>query len=135
MREADRERLVAAARAVMAESYSPYSGYPVGAAVLTDGGEIFTGTNVENASYPLSLCAERAAVAAAVSAGRRGLVAVAVATRGEEPGTPCGGCRQVLAEFNPAMTVLVVGQTDSVHTYRLDDLLPHAFTPRVLPHE
>jgi cytidine deaminase len=134
MREEDRARLVEAARGAMAHSYAPYSGYPVGAALLTASGAIVTGANVENASYPLSLCAERAAVARAVAEGFREFVAVAVATTGSEPGTPCGGCRQVLAEFNPDLTVVVTGDTGPAREYSLRELLPYAFSPKVLPH-
>jgi cytidine deaminase len=135
MQHADEARLVTAARAAMAHSYSPYSHYPVGAALLTASGEIWTGTNVENASYPLGICAERAAVASAVSAGQRDFVAVAVATASAPAASPCGACRQVLNEFNPGMAVLVAGPDGPARHYRLSDLLPHAFGPELLGHE
>lgn len=122
----DIERLVAAARSVRRRAYAPYSGFHVGAAVLADG-RIYRGANVENASYPLSVCAERNAVAAAVAAGRRRIEAVAVVAGDEEPTPPCGGCRQVLHEFGPGM--LVVSETTAGRRarWRLDELLPAAF--------
>lgn len=122
----DIERLVAAARSVRRRAYAPYSGFHVGAAVLAEG-RIYRGANVENASYPLSVCAERNAVAAAVAAGRRRIEAVAVVAGDEEPTPPCGGCRQVLHEFGPGM--LVVSETTAGRRarWRLDELLPAAF--------
>lgn len=121
------KQLMAAAQSALDRAYAPYSGFPVGAAVLGKGGQIFMGTNIENASSPLSLCAERVAVGNAVTAGERELVAIAVASRSRPAATPCGGCRQVLAEFNPQITVLVAGQDPSLACYRLDVLLPHPF--------
>lgn len=122
---------MAAARAAMRHAYAPYSGYPVGAAVQAEGrsgeGALFMGVNVENASYPLAICAERTAVGVAVAAGVRRLSAVAVASRGEPPATPCGACRQVLAEFNPEMLVLVGGPEGDWARYTLGELLPHPF--------
>ena len=103
------QTLVQAARAARAHAYAPYSGYAVGAAVLTDDGRVFAGCNVENASYGLSVCAERVAVFCAIAAGTRRLVAAAVCT--PDGGTPCGACRQVLLEFADApesFTVWVV---------------------------
>ncbi len=122
----DIERLVAAARSVRRRAYAPYSGFHVGAAVLAEG-RIYRGANLENASYPLSVCAERNAVAAAVAAGRRRIEAVAVVAGDEEPTPPCGGCRQVLHEFGPGM--LVVSETTAGRRarWRLDELLPAAF--------
>lgn len=119
--------LMEAARDAMSRAYAPYSGFPVGAAVLADDGAIFMGVNVENASYPLAVCAERTAVGTAVTAGARRLLAVAVASRGEPPATPCGACRQVLAEFNPSLVVLVGGPSGPWTRYALDQLLPHPF--------
>jgi cytidine deaminase len=130
--EAGRARLVEAARAAMAMSYSPYSGFPVGAALLTEAGDVIVGTNVENASYSLTLCAERAAVARAVARGVRRFRAVAVASRGRPPASPCGACRQVLAEFSPGMEVLVAGVEGAYSRYLLTDLLPAAFGPESL---
>ncbi|GBC87423.1 Cytidine deaminase [bacterium HR12] len=120
------ERLVAAARSVRPRAYAPYSRFHVGAAVLAEG-RIYRGVNVENASYPLSVCAERNAVAAAVAAGRRRIEAVAVVTGEDAPTPPCGGCRQVLHEFGP--DVLVVSETLAGRraTWSLTELLPAAF--------
>ncbi|MEO6596046.1 MAG: cytidine deaminase [Planctomycetota bacterium] len=123
-----REQLVAAAVAVRAHAYAPASGFLVGAAVLTERGAISVGCNVENASYGLTVCAERAAVCAAVASGARSLVAVAVVTDLVEPARPCGACRQVLAEFGRAMHVLLVGRGGVVQQTTLDRLLPEPFT-------
>jgi cytidine deaminase len=118
--------LVAAAREVRERAYAPYSRFHVGAAVMA-GGRIFTGVNVENASYPLSVCAERNAAAAAVAAGETALDAVAVVADDADPTPPCGGCRQVLHEFGPDM--LVVAESDSGRRaeWPLSSLLPAAF--------
>jgi len=125
-------QLIAAARSARENAYAPYSKFPVGAALLTDDGSVFTGCNVENSSYGLSCCAERNAVAAAISCGRRGLVAVAIAADTAQPVAPCGACRQVLSEFNPRMTVIMVAKDGRTKTARLDRLLPYAFGPRQL---
>jgi cytidine deaminase len=100
----------------------------VGAAVLTDDGRVFVGCNVENASYGLTICAERGAVCAAVAAGARRVVAVAVVTGLPEPARPCGACRQVLAEFGYDMQVVLAGSGDGVVTTTLAKLLPEPFT-------
>lgn len=121
-------RLAAAARQVQANAYAPASRFRVGAAVLAADGRQFVGCNVENASYGLTVCAERSAVSAAVAAGARELVAVAVVTDLDDPGRPCGACRQVLAEFGPTMRVVLLGNGASrIHT-SLDVLLPDPFT-------
>jgi cytidine deaminase len=127
-----REELVAAARAARERAYAPYSGYRVGAALLTDGGDIITGANIENASYGLSICAERAAVASAVAAGRRRFEAIAVAGPGPDPVTPCGACRQVLREFPRGvdLEVVCVGEAgERVLATTLGALLPDSFGP------
>jgi len=95
----DPEDLVKAAAAAAKKAYSPYSKYRVGAALLTAGGEIFTGCNVENASYGLTICAERSAFCAAVSSGKRAFKAMAIVASGSKRPYPCGACRQVMAEF------------------------------------
>ena len=132
----DRDELVAAARAAMAGAYAPYSNFRVGAALRFEDGEIVTGTNIENASYGLSLCAETVAVANAMAAGRRGgLAEVAVIGTGAAPVTPCGRCRQVLnelAELGKTDPVVWSCGTEEVREYRLSDLLPAAFGPRSL---
>ncbi|MEW6447721.1 MAG: cytidine deaminase [Bacillota bacterium] len=121
------EDLVGRALAAKEKAYAPYSGIRVGAAVKTGDGAIFTGANVENASYGLTICAERVAVAKAVTEGYRDIVAVAIVWEGEGFCTPCGACRQVLHEFGPGMRVIM---TDAQGNYReevLAALLPHAF--------
>ena len=130
------EDLIAAARAAAAHSYSPYSGFAVGAALRFADGSVVTGTNIENASYGLALCAEAVAVSKAMADGvRGGLEAVAVTGPGTEPITPCGRCRQVLNELaqlgNTDPEVLCVGPED-VRKTRLSALLPDAFGPASL---
>ena len=130
--------LVAAARAARERAYAPYSRFRVGAALLTDGGDVVTAANVENASYGLSICAERAAVVAAVAAGYRSFEAIAVAGGGEAPVTPCGACRQVLREFPAALDLEVVcaGEAgDRVLATTLGALLPESFVPGALQAE
>lgn len=123
----DAPTLVQAARQASLEAHVPYSKFPVGAAVLTDGGQVHAACNVENASYGLSICAERAAVFAAVAAGARRIEAVAIYTPTTSPATPCGACRQVLREFADDLEVLLACQADGLTRYRLGELLPHAF--------
>jgi cytidine deaminase len=121
------------ARAATASAYVPYSKFPVGAAVMTESGAIFTGVNIENASYPLTCCAERTAVYAAINAGHKVITAVAVTAPKVVTVTPCGGCRQVLNEFKPAdqdMAVILDGLDLTIIT--LGDLLPRAFGPQDL---
>jgi cytidine deaminase len=125
------EELVAAARSAKVRAYAPYSRFRVGAAVLA-GGRMYVGANIENASYPLSVCAERNAVAAAVIAGERRIDAVAVSTDEGEPTPPCGGCRQVLNEFGPAMHVISEGADAKRADWSISELLPHAFGPEDL---
>ncbi len=126
----DIARLVAAARAARARSYAPYSRFRVGAALLCADGRVVTGGNVENASFGLSLCAERAAVVRALAEGAGGFVAIAVCAAGAVPTPPCGACRQVLQEFAPDLAVYLAGDDphgEVVHT-TLAALLPLAFT-------
>ena len=126
------EQLVAAARSARENAYAPYSRFPVGAAVLA-GQRIFIGANVENASYPLGVCAERNAVAAAVTEGERQVDAVAVVAGARDVTPPCGGCRQVLNEFGPEMLVISESPAGIRKTWHLSELLPDAFGPRSLP--
>ena len=125
----DADALVQAARDAREGAYAPYSGFLVGAAVLADDGRVFPGVNVENASYPQSICAERTAVVGAVAGGARRLAAVAVVASNDEPTWPCGGCRQVLHEFGPDMVVISEGLSGRRDERRLADLLPDSFGP------
>lgn len=112
-------------------AYAPYSKYKVGAALLTTSGKVYEGVNVESAAYPTSMCAERVAIYKAVSEGEREFTAIAVAT--ENGGTPCGGCRQMMAEFGLATRVIIVDATGRIHMdTTVDQLLPGAFTPEDL---
>jgi cytidine deaminase len=127
--------LVAAARAARDRAYAPYSGFRVGAALLTDQGDVVTAANVENASYGLGICAERSAVVAAVAAGYRHFEAIAVAGNGPDPVTPCGACRQVLREFpkGAELEVLCAGEAgEQLLTTTLGALLPDSFGPEDL---
>ena len=127
------QQLREAARRASENAYCPYSQFPVGAAVLTEGGEVFAAANVENASYGLTLCAERNAVAQAVSAGHREVVAVAVYTPTQTFTTPCGACRQVINEFGGDADVFCFNDGPEVFQATLDQLLPGAFGPESLP--
>lgn len=125
-------RLVAAAGRARAHAYAPYSRFRVGAAVLASDGTIHTGANIENASYPLSHCAERVAIHKAVSEGYRRLDAVAVVADGEKPAMPCGACRQVMAEFGVRRVIIATpGGKTRVRT--LAQLLAEPFLPDRLP--
>jgi cytidine deaminase len=123
--------LLAFAREVQEKAYAPYSGFRVGAAVYADG-DIFQGVNVENAAFSATMCAERSALSAAVAAGCTDVTAIAVVGSSETPTVPCGCCRQVLAEFNPDMRVIMGGSTDEVLVMTLGELLPEAFSNRIL---
>ncbi len=129
------ERLLAAARDAAGRAYAPYSRFPVGAAVLTADGSVMTGCNVENASYGLTVCAERVAVASAIAAGHRSIVAIAVTAPRATTVTPCGACRQVLNEFKlPGRDLVVIlDGVEGPELVLLSDLLPRAFGPRDLP--
>ena len=129
-------RLIAAAEEVRHRAYAPYSRYHVGASVLTKSGAIFSGCNVENASYGLALCAERNALGHMIAAGERDPIAVVVVTAGPVAGSPCGMCRQSLAEFGPdtlPVRLRVSGQPSSERVLLLGTLLPDAFRGDVLP--
>jgi len=119
--------LINAALAVRPQAHAPYSLFQVGAAILSRSGETFVGCNVENASFSLTICAERVAAGTAVTSGAREWQAVAVASRGGV--TPCGACRQFLAEFGNDLIVLCVdAETKAVTRFRLSELLPHSFS-------
>jgi cytidine deaminase len=121
------DELTQAAQAVRKRAYAPYSNYQVGAALLAEDGRVFVGANVENASYGLAQCAERSAIGAAIAAGVRRFVAAVVASPGERPATPCGMCRQVLAEFPPSFPVRCVAEGEARVETTVAALLPGAF--------
>ena len=122
------EALLSLARLAMEKSYSPYSRYPVGAALLGESGRVYQGCNIENASFGLSNCAERTALFKAVSEGERGFTAIAIASLRSAP-YPCGACRQALNEFAPDIRVLVTWGEGNVDKTTLPALLPHSFGP------
>lgn len=120
------------AMTAMENAYAPYSGFRVGVALQGADGSIAVGCNVENASYPAGLCAERAAVAGAIAQGVRTFTAIVIATEAESPTPPCGICRQVLMEFAPDLLVLSVTRSGAESQWSMSDLLPKAFTPTSL---
>ncbi len=127
---ADIKKLVTAACDQRVHSYSPYSNFRVGAALLGKSGTVYLGTNVENASFGLSICAERSAVVQAVSAGEREFAAIAICADGPTPTAPCGACRQVLLEFGPELPVILAGDSGlegELLELTVGELLPHAF--------
>lgn len=124
--------LVALAKEARERAYAPYSHFAVGAALLAESGQVYAGCNVENASYGLSICAERVALFKAVAAGDRRFKAIAVVT--ETMATPCGSCRQVLAEFGEdELQVIVADLEGQMEVYALGELLPATFTSKHLP--
>jgi cytidine deaminase len=128
----DRKFLLDLANEARRRAYAPYSGYKVGSALRTKSGKIYTGVNIESAAYPLTMCAERVAVYKAVSEGELEFEAISVVT--DNGGTPCGGCRQVLAEFGLETIVLIGdGSGKLLQETTVGDLLPGAFTPKDLP--
>lgn len=128
----ERQSLIDLANEARRRAYAPYSKYHVGAALRTKSGHIFTGCNIENAAYPHTMCAERVAIFKAVSEGEKEFEVIAVAT--SNGGTPCGGCRQVMAEFGLDTVVLIAdGEGRLVQETTVAALLPGAFTPRDLP--
>ena len=127
------EALFAAAKEAFANAYAPYSNFPVGAALLTPEGEIFSGCNVENAAYPQGACAEAGAISAMARAGRRRIAEVVVVGGGGGLCTPCGGCRQRLREFASADTPIHIAGPEGVKaSFTLAQLLPESFGPENL---
>lgn len=124
--KAMQNKLIQKAKEAWGRAYAPYSNYNVGAAVLTESGEIYDGVNVENAVYPVGICGERTAIFKAVSDGHRSFTAIAVVTK--NGGTPCGSCRQVMAEFG-LDTIVLIADTEGelLHQYTVAELLPHSF--------
>lgn len=129
--EHDKQALIDLANTARRRAYAPYSNYHVGAALRTHTGRIFTGVNVENASYPHGMCAERVAIFKAVSEGEKEFEVIAVVT--DNGGSPCGGCRQVMAEFSLDTVVLIAdGHRKLLKEMTIAELLPEAFTPEHL---
>jgi cytidine deaminase len=120
------KELLGIAKISKKNAYAPYSKFKVGAAIMCKGGEIFGGCNIENASYGLTICAERSAVSNAISNGKKDFVKICVATDSEKLVYPCGACRQFLAEFNPEMEVIACSKK-RVRRTKLSKLLPHPF--------
>lgn len=121
------EALIEAAKKAFENAYAPYSSFKVGVALLTKDGHVFSGANVESSSYSLSICAERSALAKAVSEGYRDFDKLVIVTDTERPTPPCGACRQVFFEFNPELKILMVALKDGQKETTLDKLLPDAF--------
>jgi|SRR5579859_3170916 len=122
------DKLVDAAKAAMQRAYAPYSKFHVGAALEAEDGTVFTGCNVENASFGGTICAERTAVVTAVAAGKKKFRRIVVVSDAKEPVAPCGMCRQFLAEFGTGLSVVSVGSDGTTKSWTLAELLPSAFT-------
>ncbi|MBP2017326.1 cytidine deaminase [Symbiobacterium terraclitae] len=125
--------LIAAARLAREQAYVPYSHFPVGAALLAEDGRLYTGCNIENASFGLTNCAERTAIFKMVSDGRRRFTAIAVVGDTEGPCSPCGACRQVMSEFGPDARVILTNMKGDTVVTSVRELLPGAFTPGDVP--
>jgi cytidine deaminase len=120
--------MVETARMARENSYSPYSGFRVGACLVAKSGNVYVGCNVESAAFTPTCCAERTALFTAVAAGEREFTAIAVACDGKKPAWPCGVCRQALIEFSPDMEVVAAAEAGGWEKATLSELLPHAFT-------
>ncbi len=131
---AEHETLLQAAAAAREMAYTPYSSFAVGAALRTTTGHVFAGCNVENASYGLTVCAERVAIFSAVAAGQGDIAALAVVADTPGPVSPCGACRQVMVEFNPDMQVILANTKGDIQLTTARELLPGAFTAKDLGH-
>lgn len=123
----DRE-LIEISKEAQEFAYAPYSKFKVGAALLCRDGSVYTGCNIENATYGATNCAERTAVFKAVSEGKRDFTAIAITSSGKGLTFPCGICRQVLSEFSPEIKVILEDEKGELHTFMLSELLPHSFT-------
>ena len=127
------ENYIAATKEAMSKAYVPYSNYPVGALIVTDNGNTYSGCNVENASYPLGNCAEASAIASMVIAGEKKIKTIYVMTKNDEGGIPCGGCRQRIREFSDENTQIMMCSVDGVQQrINLSELLPNSFGPEHL---
>jgi len=127
------ESYIAATKEAMSKAYVPYSNYPVGALIVTDNGNTYSGCNVENASYPLGNCAEASAIASMVIGGEKKIKTIYVMTKNDEGGIPCGGCRQRIREFSDENTQIMMCSPDGVqHRINLSELLPNSFGPEHL---
>jgi cytidine deaminase len=127
------ETLFAAAEAVRAKAYAPYSNFHVGAAILADDGKIYAGCNIENAAYPIGNCAEASAIAAMIAGGAKRITRIYVTGPGVAPVTPCGGCRQRIREFADLdVTIISHGIEGAPLVSTLGELLPHSFGPEFL---
>ena len=116
--------LIDAAREARTKAYSPYSGFAVGVALQTTSGDIHTGCNIENLSFGLTLCAERSAIASAISSGDRDFTAIAIVADSKEPAVPCGACRQILSEFNPNLKIVCATLSGKVEEFDLATIFP-----------
>jgi cytidine deaminase len=124
-----KDTLITKAKEAMQKAYVPYSNFKVGAALLTESGEITTGCNVENASFGLTICAERNAISTAVGNGDRKIKMIALISETDKPVTPCGACRQVLLEFSDTETEIICCDKDGNSvSYTMDEILPHSFS-------
>ena len=130
----DLDAVMDAAREASRSAYAPYSDFRVGAAILTEGGEIHAGCNVENAAYPAGICAERSALAAAVAGGVTHFELLVITSEADDPTPPCGMCRQALVEFAPRLAIVSYTRHGTEAKWNLATLLPHPFTPAALTH-
>jgi len=128
MKDVEFEKLIQKAEEVRKNAYVPYSGFAVGAALFCDNGNIYTGCNIENSSYGLTVCAERVALFKAISSGEKRFRALAISAGTIRPIPPCGACRQVLAEFNQNLEIIMTSNSGENKTYFLSELLPEPFT-------
>ena len=127
------ENYIEATKEAMSKAYVPYSNYPVGALIVTDNGNTYSGCNIENASYPLGNCAEASAIASMVIAGEKKIKTIYVMTKNDEGGIPCGGCRQRIREFSDENTQIMMCSVDGVQQrINLSELLPNSFGPEHL---